>query len=115
MVVEPPLGEGHIFDGGHGAVVIGVGLGCYVESEHAGVEEGFFVYQQGEFSFGEEKKKEAYQHVQTPAVIHGGQKGREVEWCTSSESCKFVILILGDQEKRKRQKKRPTSHKWQIQ
>jgi hypothetical protein len=51
VVVEPPLGEGHVLDGGDGAVVVGVGLGGYVESEHARVEEGFFFvrfYQQGE-------------------------------------------------------------------
>ena len=40
--MEPPLGEGHVFDGRDGAVVVGVGLGGYVESEHAWVDEGFF-------------------------------------------------------------------------
>ena len=42
VVVEPPLGEGHVFDGRDGAVVVGVSLGGYVESEHAWVDEGFF-------------------------------------------------------------------------
>jgi hypothetical protein len=39
VVVEPPLGEGHVFDGCDWSVVIGEGFVCYVEPKHAGMPE----------------------------------------------------------------------------